>query len=231
MRFALTKLKLLLNPKSWKLWAIIIVAVAGFGVFYFVGRPAKGTIKTLTPSDIDIKEPKTEPESLWEKARQQFAEKAIKIGEEEGKREGFSSYNGKYISFRYPNSYNLQTNESFSSGILEKVILLGSGASSTKLAVTAAKMTGNDSLEEVSGIQMRRLKPEAYQESPLDISGKKGILFEKKEGGYEKTAFFLEGQVLFTLSLTSANMDNDLSADFDSIVKELALLDISQRTN
>jgi hypothetical protein len=222
MSFAFTKLKLLPNPKSWKLWTIIIAVVAGFVIFYFVRQPAKGTIKILLPTEV--KNSQEEETSLWDRARQQFAKKAIKIEEEENNEEGDSVYQGKHLSFRYPNSYNLQTSQFPSGGILEKVILLSSGISQKKLAVTAIEMTGDDSLEEVSGIQMRRLKPETYQEEPLDISGKKGILFEKKEGGYEKTAFFLEGEILFTASLTSANRDSSLDTDFDSIVKGLVFI-------
>lgn len=224
MKSIFTKLKLSLNPKSRKLWIIIIILVIGIVLFYITQQPSRGTVKTLSPSDI--KEPKKEEEtSLWNKARQQFVQKAIKIGEEEEKREGYSTYSGKYISFRYPNSYELKTNESSSSAVSEQVILLGSGITPRKLTVMATKMINTaDSLEEVSGVAARRLKPKTYQEKPLDFSGKKGILFEKKEGGFEKTAFFLEDQILVTIALTSANRDSALDTDFDFILKELTLL-------
>ena len=216
-------LKLSFNPKSWKLWIMIIIFAVGSTLFYISQQPAKGTVKTLSPSDIT--EPKKEEDaSLWGKARQQFAERAIKIGEEEKKTEGYSTYSGKRLSFRYPNSYELKTKESSSSAVLEQVILLGSGITPRKLTVMATKMiNAADSLEEVSGVQVRRLKPKTYQEKTLDLPGKKGILFEKKEGGYEKTAFFLEKQILLTIALTSVNRDSALDTDFDFILKELTL--------
>lgn len=216
------KRKLSLNPRSWKLWMMIIVLIAGFLLFYITQLPAKGTIETLSSSDI--KESTREEGSAWNNARQEYVKKSIKIAEEEAGREGYGTYRGKYISFQYPNSYYLQTKESSSSAVLEKVILLGSETSLRKLAVTATKIINTDSLEEISGVQARRLKPKTYQEKPLDVFGKYGILFEKKEGGYEKTAFFLEDQILFTIALTSVNRDNDLDTDFDLILKGLTFL-------
>lgn len=187
------------NIKSRKLWIIIIFLTAGLIVFYFIRQPAKGTVKILPPADTE--------ESKKDSA-----------GET-----GLDTYQGKYISFPYPDSYELKTKEASISGILERVVLLGRGISSNKLTVTAAKIIKADSLEEISGVQARRLKPKIYQEKPLEISGQKGIIFEKKEIGYEKTAFFLADQILVTIALTSVNRDSALDNDFDFILKELTL--------
>lgn len=214
-------LKLSLNPKLWKQWTAIIIFIAGLLLFYYLGQPAKGSIKTLSPADI--KEPKKEETFLGNKARQEFIQKAIKIGEEEKKTEGYSTYSGKRLSFQYPNSYELKTNESTTSGILEKAVLLGTGVSSKKLAITAVETPNGNSLDDVSGVQMRRLNPKKYQEKTLDLPGKKGILFEKKDGSFEKTAFFLKDQILYTIALTSVNMDSALDADFAFILKELTI--------
>lgn len=213
-------IKFSISLKSWKLWTVIIIFAVGIALFYISQQPARGIVKTLSLSDT-TKPKKEEDSSAWDKTRQQFVEKSVKIGEAEAGKVGFGSHDGKYLSFQYPNSYYLQTKESSTSGILEKVILLGSGISSRKLAVTATKMTTVDSLGDVSAIQARRLKPEIYQEKTLDLAGEEGIQFEKKEGGFEKIAFSLQNQVLVTVALTSANKENDLDADFDFVVKEL----------
>ena len=214
-------LKLSINPKSWKLWMIIMVLIAGFLFFYITQLPAKGTVKTLLPSDV--KESTNEEGSAEDKLRQQFVQKARKIEEKEAGREGYDTYRGKYISFQYPNSYDIRTNESSSSGILEKIILLDSGISLSKLTATVTEMANISSLDEISGVAARRLKPDTYQEKTFDISGNEGILFEKKKSGYEKTVFSLADQILITIALTSTNKDNNLDADFDFVLKELKL--------
>ena len=216
--------RLKFSLKSGKLWLVIIIFIAGLLFFYYLGTPSKGLVKTVSPADI--KEPTTLTESLWDKTREAFVKKTIKIEEEERKREGYSTYSGKYLSFQYPNSYDLKTKESSSSGILEKAVLLGAGISLRKLAVTVTQMTNADTLDDVSGVAVRRLKPKLYQEKPLDASGTKGILFEKKESGFEKTAFFLADQIAVTIALTSVNRDSDLDADFDVILKELTLFSL-----
>ena len=203
-------------------WIMIIILLAGIFLIYLSQQPAIGTIKVLTPSHIT--EPKNENESTREKERRQFAEKAEKIGEDEAGKAGFGNYNGKYFSFRYPNSYELKTTESSSSGILEKVIFLGSGISTSKLTVMVTEIINANSLAEVSAIQLRRLRPETYQEKSLDLLGKKGVLFEKKVSSFEKTAFFLEKPIIFSIALTSANINSDLDDDFDFILKEFIFL-------
>lgn len=222
MRLVFIKRKLSLRFKSWKVWTIMIALCVGIFIVFLMHQPSIGTVKMLLLSDG--MEPNEEDALLFDKARQEAIQKAIKTEEKESGRVGYGSYRGKHISFRYPNSYFIQTSESSTSGTLERVILLGSGVSLRKLAITATTMINAGSLEEVSGVTARRLKPKIYQEKPLEVSGKKGILFEKTEGGYEKTVFSLAGQILTTIALTSPNRDTDLDIDYDFIVKEFTLL-------
>ncbi|MFZ5845075.1 MAG: hypothetical protein ACOY0S_01255 [Patescibacteria group bacterium] len=212
-RFA-RKLKRLVRVQYWRILLVVFTFAVGSTLIFFLGQPATGEIKYL--SKLSIPNTISNPTSLWDKARQEYARKVIKSEEAEKSREGTTVYSGKYISFSYPNTYFLKTKESSESGTLERIILLGQGAGVRKLAVTLTQ-TDASSISDVSAVQARRLKTKIYLEKPFDIFGQKGLVFEKVEGGFEKTAIFLKERMLLIFSLTASDKQGELETEFDFI--------------
>ncbi len=117
----------------------------------------------------------------------------------------------------YPDGYRVKVLEASESGTLEKTILLGMDASSKKVLISFDKTRETD-LSNVSAVQYRQLHPELYKENKIILDNRNGLLYEKQDGSYEKTSFFLQNDILTTISLTAPLTHRDFDKDYAYIL-------------
>ncbi len=84
--------------------------------------------------------------------------------------------------------------------------------------------TDLQSLDQDSGVQMRRVYKDQYQESSQTFNNNNWLVFNKKGQQYEVTAFNLRQGRLFVLNLLSTNSDN-LDKQFDQMLESVKFLD------
>ncbi|MBW3538596.1 hypothetical protein KY386_03855 [Candidatus Parcubacteria bacterium] len=125
------------------------------------------------------------------------------------------SLNGKYLSFTYPSAYRPVPTQP-NGGRLEVINLIA--ASGKEIAISVSK----SSLAEDSGVRFRRLNASLYSEEPLRLARHSGVVFTKRDEGFEKTAFAVKGELLVTLALSHAS-GGDYSDEFNAILDSLVL--------
>jgi len=123
---------------------------------------------------------------------------------------------GNFFTVKYPDDYTVKVKEASDSGMLEKIILLGTGMSSKKLLISSDKTQETD-LSNISAVQYRRLKSTLYLEKTILLDGRSGLLYERKDGSYEKTAFFLQSDIITVISLTAPLVNKDFDKDYTYI--------------
>lgn len=70
------------------------------------------------------------------------------------------------------------------------------------------------SLDDDSGVKMRRGDTKTYKEDKKVIDGKTYIIFQNTSAGYEKSALYLSGGKLFSLNLVSSSGGDELDKKF-----------------
>lgn len=75
--------------------------------------------------------------------------------------------------------------------------------------------------DDVSGIRLRRTQKDIYTESLLHTNSGNWITFVKKDDAFEKTAFLLHGDKLFTLAITGS--DPSIEKIFDDVLQSVIL--------
>jgi hypothetical protein len=124
-------------------------------------------------------------------------------------------YDGQGLSFAYENKYELRGQE----GNWE---LVGKAGVMSQVVITLGEAKSND-IEEVSGVQMRRVKTADYIEDKIDWKGTEGVVFKKVEG-FEETAFFLKNGKAITVAMTANSNDEEiLNAEFQKLVESMEL--------
>jgi len=123
---------------------------------------------------------------------------------------------GNFFIVKYPADYTVKVHEASDSGILEKAILLGTDASSKELLISFNKTQETD-LSNIAAIQYRRLKSTLYLEKNVALDGRNGLLYERKDSSYEKTAFFIRDGIMTVISLTAPFANEDLNKDYTYI--------------
>lgn len=92
---------------------------------------------------------------------------------------------------------------------------------SPKGQVTAyVKKTEIKSLDEDSGVYMRRTNSDKYKELAKNYGAREWLIFKSTSEGYEVSAFDLEGAKLFVLNLVSST-NEDLDAKFFRMLESL----------
>ncbi len=167
------------------IFLIALVAVFLWLIVKWLGSPAKGTFKTLVKEPDRFKTLNIEPKKL----------------------------DGNFFTVTYPDDYRVKVHEASDSGTLEKIILLGAGMSSKKLLISSDKTQETD-LSNISAVQHRRPKSALYQEKTITLDGRDGLLYERKDGSYEKTAFFLQDGIVTVISLTAPLAHEDFNKDY-----------------
>ena len=167
----------------------IIVLFILWLVFLWLKAPAKGTFKTVVKDQIRTQAVRTGP--------QQF--------------------DGTIFTVPYPDGYAFKDETASDSGILEKVILLGTDASSKKVTISSEQTIETD-LSNISGVKYRQLNPKRYLEKPIELHGRNGLLYERLEDSYEKTAFFLQNGIVTVIALTAPLIHTDFDKDYTALL-------------
>jgi hypothetical protein len=170
------------------IFLIAFVVIFLWLIVKWLGSPAKGTFKTLVKEPDPSKTLNIEPKKL----------------------------DSKFFMVKYPDDYTVKVKEASDSGMLEKIILLGAGMSSKKLLISSDKTQETD-LANISAVQYRRLKPTLYLEKTVILDDRNGLLYERRDGSYEKTAFFLRDGIVTVISLTAPLVNKDFDKDYTYI--------------
>ena len=178
------------NPRRLLIIVFLLtfVSILIWLVIKWSGSPAKGTFRTMIKKSNSPQTVNIKPKKL----------------------------DGNFFTVKYPDDYTVKAHEASDSGILEKIILLGAGMSSKKLLISSDKTQETD-LSNISAVQYRRLKSTLYLEKTILLDGRSGLLYERKDGSYEKTAFFLQSDIITVISLTAPLVNKDFDKDYTYI--------------
>ncbi len=159
------------------LWGAIVLGIVVLGslLFFWMNQPSVGMI---TQKDVPSKNSENDPHTfLW--------------------------YQGKYIVFSYPDQYRpYRALSDVKFPVLEHVLLSTAGIEGRKISVVVQDNTGY-TLDEYSGVRMRVLEKELYQEEKLMRGERNFTLFTKSSSVFEVGAFWLEGNAVFSIVFSS----------------------------
>jgi hypothetical protein len=124
-------------------------------------------------------------------------------------------YDAPDFSFAYENKYELRQN-----GLGWE--LVGNQGVSSHFVITLNPAKSGD-IEDISGVLMRRLKPDEYSESTISWGETSGVLF-KRNDSFELTAFFLKDGKAVTVSMTAnSNDETGLQDEFQKLVDSMEI--------
>ena len=172
------------------IFIVILTGITGF--FFLSNRPSTGTVRVVTKTDSNEK----------------LRDLAPKV------------YTGKNLSFTFPSSYMVKESQTNTGNFLDRVILLGEGLSSKKIAVTYSPAIAN-SLSELSAVQSRRLRSDVYTERQVIIGGEPGLQYLKNNTGFELTVLILRKSRLATVSLSANTAGGELITEYESDFRTL----------
>lgn len=176
------------HKKKW----LFLIGILGVGLlvwlWWFLSQPVSGTIHTTSENAVsgDV----------------QKAEKKL--------------YKGKNITFSYEGSYEEKSSQVSSVGpIVESLLLVTPTLDGRKIAVTVAKRETDDLMSDPS-YQVRVMNRDMYSQSAFVVASYEGVMFEKNEAPFEKTAFFSYRGLIVSIALTSLfhaeNLEEELNA-------------------
>lgn len=84
-----------------------------------------------------------------------------------------------------------------------------------------ARDVSYSTLEEDSGVKMRRTEKNTYKEDKKTVNGKTFVIFKKTDAGYEKTALYLSGGKLIGINLLANINDDILDKKFDDMLESV----------
>ncbi len=180
------------SKKSWKKTLLIVfvalVVIAIALLVWLFNRPAVGVVRTIEQGPTQA-----ETEALLSPVR----------------------FDGQYAIFSYPGGYTPRETDPDTVS-LEKGVFVASGMSSRTFAFAIMDMHGK-TLDDIPAYRLRNdVKKAQYgREKGKIADGSEGVVFTKKEEGYEKTAFILGSGILATVSVSSQSF-----ADPDRIEKD-----------
>jgi hypothetical protein len=113
--------------------------------------------------------------------------------------EGDIKYSGQYMTFMYPARAEKHPLKKIDDSILEMIDL---EIDSPRLTITATAIAIKEkTLDEVSGVRMRRSQTDVYRENQTIVGVEKNPVFSRLDGK-EKTVFVIFHDRLYTLSVT-----------------------------
>ena len=165
--------------KHWHLlfWLIIILGIGALGsfLFFWMNQPSVGAITSKNPSS---KESSNETGTSFR-------------------------YQGKYVTFSYPDQYiPYPALSDVKSPLLEQVLFSTAGIEGRKISVVVQDNTSY-TLDEYPSVRMRILEKELYQKENLMRGERNFTLFTKTSSVFEVGAFWLEENVVFSIVFSS----------------------------
>jgi hypothetical protein len=79
-----------------------------------------------------------------------------------------------------------------------------------------------NSLDDISGVTFRKNSP-LYKNETATISGITGLIFTKKESGFEKTAFLVKDKKSYSFSLSADTAQSELENKFTAVLQSIAI--------
>jgi hypothetical protein len=134
--------------------------------------------------------------------------------------EGYSvkELDGRYISLSYSGRY-VASSEPPRDGYVELHMLRASTTYNKQIAVSVAELPGGNA--DSNGQYLHRKKrTDLYQNRKVAVGDRMVDVWVKKDGS-EQTAMMPKGELLATLSFTTANQNDNLTAEVDEILKSL----------
>lgn len=174
---------------------LIVLAVIG-GVGYFLARqmlvgPAIGTIITTVP-----------------------------VSQATPPAEELQQFEGKYMTFAIPVSYEKQPQKPTESNSLESHTFVSSGMSSKIVTITVTSLPSGK-LSDDASYYMRTLRPERYKMSEMTIMGEKVAIAENKEE-YQRTAFWAHAGKMLTFSISGISTDTQaVTAEYQKMLESI----------
>jgi hypothetical protein len=123
-------------------------------------------------------------------------------------------YDGKYISFTYPEHYKVVTSPPTNGGYLEIISLDNTDHTGKYISVGVIR----ENIMNDSGVGYRKGHPELFKQTLGNLDK---IVFVGTGTTAEQTGFLAHNGLVTTISIT-ANGQRDLNADFNTIVNSLS---------
>jgi hypothetical protein len=175
--------------KKPKVFVPLVILLAFVMIIFLAVRslnaPAVGTISQTPPAKAEVRDPYADP----------------------------GTYNGKYISFNYPEHYKKIPSQKTGS-ILEVADFYATDQTSKQISLSVIK----ENITDDSGIRLRRQQPAIYHEEPRTKTGI--IEFSSTSSGSERTAFVPHDDMVAAIAVT-APPDWDLAPDMQTILISL----------
>lgn len=187
-----------IRHKKIGLWLLGSAVLAGSIVWlgWFLTRPVSGIIHTpsLDTPESDVKR----------------LEKRL--------------YEGNNFSFSYSGNYEEKSHQTALQGpVLESLLLATAALDGRKIAVTIANRGVPDLMSDPS-YQVRVSDRYRYQSSAFVISNYEGVIFEKTEAPFEKTAFFTTRGLIVSVALTSLFRADGMKEELEEILSDFDII-------
>ena len=121
---------------------------------------------------------------------------------------GNIKYENDFLSFEYPDNYE-------KTGKDDDLWLYGRLGTAESFTLLCRDFGEN--INEDSGVKMRQVKTQEYDEENIKIAGVEGLLFIKKDQS-ERTVFILRNKKLISLSMISRSNGGEAEEKFQKII-------------
>jgi hypothetical protein len=173
----------------------ILLLVGGFIFYQSNTRSAPSNVTTVAPTE----KPTTDSEQPTKTTSLENAD--------------FKMYNGQYVTYKYPGSWNPKKEESFGGGILESVNLGIPG-------VTSDQMLGFSSIDAANS------RPnDIVSEESITISGSDGYKWIRKGVNYVSYDYVIpyKDENSFSIHVTVAKENQTLEKELDQLAESVIL--------
>lgn len=134
---------------------------------------------------------------------------------------GDAQFKGKYISFIYPAKalvYKFRENSSSSNSASLEDFSFDLKEPTVTFNLNISKNSSNlSNVSEIPSYRLRELRDHEYKKSQIKVKSVNGVSFLKKENGFEKSAFFLYNNMIYTISVTGIEESSTLAL-FEKVI-------------
>lgn len=118
-------------------------------------------------------------------------------------------YENEFLTFEYPDDYVKRSEGN-------NLWLNGKLRIAESITLLCRDFEGN--IDDDSGVKMRQVKTDEYDEEMINIAGVEGLLFIKKDKS-ERTAFVLKNGILISFSMTANSNDEKIGEKFREMIE------------
>lgn len=137
------------------------------------------------------------------------------------KKEETKTYNGKYVTFSYPDGFTEKTFDTpVKDPMVERLFLARSDVEGEKIALVVQALSGSP-LTEYSAYRLREMRSDEYSEEKIRKDGLNITLFSKTTPVHEVGAFFEQAGMAVSLVVSSPTSIEGLRDALMTIVESL----------